>query len=69
MRYAKFMDSALRFGGNSTGKILEIDGMLGTLEMVRNSDWATIVPSIAVANEVKRGKLVAETNYRPWTLD
>jgi len=61
----QFIDSALRLGGNSTGRILEIDGMLGTLELVRNSEWATIVPSIAVANEVKRGKLVAETIADP----
>ena len=56
----QFIDGVLQAGGGSSGKILEIDGMLGTLEMVRNSEWATIVPSIAVANEVKRGKLVAE---------
>ncbi len=55
----QFIDGVLQAGGGS-GKILEIDGMLGTLEVVRNSEWATIVPSIAVANEVKRGKLVAE---------
>lgn len=56
----QFIDNVLQAGGGGSGKILEIDGMLGTLEMVRNSDWATIVPRIAVANEVKRGKLVAE---------
>lgn len=56
----QFIDGVLHAGNSSAAKILEIDGMLGTLEMVRNSEWATIVPSIAVANEVKRGKLVAQ---------
>jgi len=56
----QFIDGVLHTGNSRTGKILEIDGMLGTLEIVRSSEWATIVPSIAVASEVKRGKLVAE---------
>jgi DNA-binding transcriptional LysR family regulator len=55
----QFIDGVLHTGSSRTGKILEIDGMLGTLEVVRNSDWATVVPSIAVASDVKRGKLVA----------
>lgn len=57
--------TALQLGATATGRILEIDGMLGTLELVRNSDWATVVASIAVANEVKQGRLVAEPIYGP----
>jgi LysR family nitrogen assimilation transcriptional regulator len=52
--------AAVRPGAVGSGRILEIDGMLGTLELVRNSDWATVVASIAVMDEVKQGKLVAE---------
>jgi LysR family transcriptional regulator, nitrogen assimilation regulatory protein len=51
--------AALRLGRGS-GRIVEIDGMLGTLELVRNSDWATVVASIAVMDEVRQGTLVAE---------
>jgi LysR family nitrogen assimilation transcriptional regulator len=57
--------TALQLGATATGRILEIDGMLGTLELVRNSDWATVVASIAVADEVKQGRLVAEPIYGP----
>ena len=39
--------------------------MLGTLELVRNSDWATVVASIAVMDEVKQGRLIAEPIYGP----
>jgi DNA-binding transcriptional LysR family regulator len=39
--------------------------MLGTLELVRTSDWATVVASIAVMDEVKQGRLVAEPIYGP----
>lgn len=56
--------AALRLG-SGTGRILEFDGMLGTLELVRNSDWATIVSSIAVIDEVRQGRLVAEPLYEP----
>jgi DNA-binding transcriptional LysR family regulator len=57
--------AAVRLGATGSGRILEIDGMLGTLELVRNSDWATIVASIAVMDEVKKGTLVAEPIYGP----
>jgi LysR family transcriptional regulator, nitrogen assimilation regulatory protein len=40
-------------------KVLEIDGLLATLDFVRNSDWATILPLIAVVDDVMQGKLVA----------
>lgn len=57
--------AAIRLGDKGSGRILEIDGMLGTLELVRNSDWATVVASIAVVDEVKKGTLVAEPIYGP----
>ncbi|HEV2397440.1 MAG TPA: LysR family transcriptional regulator [Candidatus Sulfotelmatobacter sp.] len=57
--------AALRLGTSGTGRILEFDGMLGTLELVRNSDWATVVASIAVMDEVRQGRLVAEPLYEP----
>jgi len=44
---------------------LEIDSMLGTLELVRNSDWATIVASIVVMDEMNKGTLVAQPIYGP----
>lgn len=57
--------AALRLDSGGPGRILEIDGMLGTLELVRNSDWATVVASIAVMHEAKQGTLVAEPIYEP----
>jgi LysR family nitrogen assimilation transcriptional regulator len=57
--------AAVRLGGTESGRILEIDGMLGTLELVRNSDWATVVASIAVVDEVKQGRLAADPIYGP----
>ncbi len=58
-------NAALRLGTSSSGRILEVDGMLGTLELVRSSDWATVVASIAVMDEVKQGRLIAEPICEP----
>src|ERR1700731_2357290 len=57
--------AAVRLGAKGSGRILEIDGMLGTLELVRNSDWATVVAGVAVMDEVKQGRLVAEALCEP----
>jgi LysR family nitrogen assimilation transcriptional regulator len=57
--------AAVRLGATGSGRIVEIDGMLGTLELVRNSDWATVVASIAVMDEVREGRLVAQPIYGP----
>jgi DNA-binding transcriptional LysR family regulator len=59
------IENAVRLGVTGSGKILEIDGMLGTFELVQNSDWATIVSSVAVMDAVRQGKLVAETLHEP----
>lgn len=58
-------NAAVRFGGTGSGRILEIDGMLGTLEMVRNSDWSTVVGSTAVMQDVRQGRLIAQPIYGP----
>ncbi len=59
------MESAVRFRTTGQSKILEIDGMLGTFELIRSSDWATVVASVAVKDEVRRGNLIAEPLYNP----
>lgn len=38
-------------------RILEIDGQVSALEFVRQSDWFTILPSIAVAEDIEAGRL------------
>jgi len=44
----------------SAGRTVEVDGMLATLELVRTSDWVTVLPVCAVLEKVERGELVAE---------
>ena len=59
------IEAAARLDSTRSGRILEVDGMLGTLALVRNSDWAAVVASIAVTDDVKQGKLVAEPISEP----
>jgi LysR family nitrogen assimilation transcriptional regulator len=61
----QLIEGAARLGMSGSGRVLEVDGMLSTFEVVRNSDWATVVAGVAVADEVKQGKLVAEVLYEP----
>jgi len=39
--------------------------MLGTLELVRTSDWATVAASLAIMSEVEQGRLIAEPIHGP----
>lgn len=54
----QIVDKSIRLHSTGATRILEIDGMLGTLELVRNSDWSTVLLGIAVRNEVLREALV-----------
>jgi DNA-binding transcriptional LysR family regulator len=59
------MESAVRLRTTGQSKVLEIDGMLGTFDLIRNSSWATVVSSVAVKDEVKHGNLIAEPIFKP----
>jgi LysR family transcriptional regulator, nitrogen assimilation regulatory protein len=54
------IESKIRLDSLGSAKILEIDGLEARLELVRSSDWATILPAFAVARDVKEGRLAAE---------
>jgi LysR family nitrogen assimilation transcriptional regulator len=61
----QLIEGAVRLNATGCGKILEIDGMLATFEMIRQSDWATVVASVAVMDEVRQGSLIADDLYEP----
>jgi LysR family nitrogen assimilation transcriptional regulator len=54
------IENAVRLGNTGAGKVLEIDGMMSTFDLVRNSDWSTVVAGVAVMEEVRQGRLVAD---------
>jgi len=41
--------------GVKVGRVLELDAMLGTLDLVANSDWVTILPGVMMANDIAGG--------------
>jgi DNA-binding transcriptional LysR family regulator len=34
-------------------RVLELDAMLGTLDLVANSDWVTVLPGVMMANDIE----------------
>jgi DNA-binding transcriptional LysR family regulator len=61
----QMIESAVQLGDGASARVLDIDGMLGTLELVRNTDWATIAAKIVVDEEVREGKLDAQPIGNP----
>jgi len=59
------IDSHPRLHGPNVSRILEIDGLTATLELVRGSDWATVLPNVAVADDVREGRLRTEAITAP----
>jgi LysR family transcriptional regulator, nitrogen assimilation regulatory protein len=55
----RIIGSSVRLDPEAGGKVLELDGLIGTLDLVRNSDWAAILPVVAVIDEVREGRLSA----------
>ena len=59
------IESHGRFNTTKIGRVIEIDGLTATLELVRGSDWSTILPTVAVADDVRAGRLVASPITEP----
>ncbi|MFC4171083.1 LysR family transcriptional regulator [Microvirga sp. GCM10011540] len=38
--------------GVKIGRMLELDAMLGTLDLVASSDWVTVLPGVMMANDI-----------------
>ncbi|MTH99872.1 LysR family transcriptional regulator [Roseibium sp. RKSG952] len=56
--------------GVQVASLLEIDAMLGTLDLVARSDWVTILPSVICAPDLAGGSLrVAPLTAPPLYLD
>lgn len=48
---------------------LEMDAMIGTLELVARSDWVTVLPSLISVNDISRGELVVNPIVDPPLYD
>lgn len=50
------LDSYFAANAIQVERILELDAMLGALDLVAQSDWLTIVPGIMMADEIAQGR-------------
>jgi LysR family nitrogen assimilation transcriptional regulator len=50
------LDSYFATNAIEVDRILELDAMLGALDLVAQSDWLTIVPGIMMADELTQGR-------------
>jgi LysR family transcriptional regulator, nitrogen assimilation regulatory protein len=55
----RVIESKVRLDTLTSDRILEVDGLEARLELVRTSEWATIVPAFAIANDIRAGRLQA----------
>lgn len=60
-----YLDSQLASAGVVPARIMDIDGMTGTLEFVAESDWATILPVTNCLGELARGRLTLNPIVEP----
>jgi LysR family transcriptional regulator, nitrogen assimilation regulatory protein len=55
--------------GVEVDAMLEMDAMIGTLELVARSDWVTVLPSLISVNDIHKGELVVNPIVDPPLYD
>jgi LysR family nitrogen assimilation transcriptional regulator len=61
----KAIERHIRSSEGGLTRIVEIDGLISTIEFVRNSEWATILPAVAIIDDVRRQTLCADPIVDP----
>ncbi len=51
--------------GVHVGRVLELDAMLGTLDLVSHSDWVTILPGVMMASDIESRHYVINPLAQP----
>ncbi len=64
----RLLDAHVKSGAIAPVRIMEMDGLGATLRFVEATDWATLVPSIAVAEEARAGRFVLNPVAQPANL-
>jgi DNA-binding transcriptional LysR family regulator len=59
------LDTYFQTHGVEIEAMLEMDAMIGTLEFIARSDWATILPSVISINDIGRGELTVNPIVDP----
>ena len=61
------LERHIRVGSIAVERSIEIDGLFGALEFVRQSDWSAIFPITTVAGDLESGKIVVNPIIEPAT--
>lgn len=64
----RLLDAHVKSGAIAPAKVMEMDGLGATLRFVEATDWATLLPGIAVAEEARAGRFVLNPVAQPASL-
>lgn len=54
----RMLDKHIKAGAIRTARLIEIDGLSGTMHVVESSDWSTALPSVAVINDIDTERFI-----------
>ncbi len=61
----KTIETYLVSNGVKVSRVLELDSMFGTLDLVANTDWVTILPGVMMASEIERNLFTINMIVKP----
>ncbi len=61
------IEQYIQLGNIKVENLIEIDGLIGELEFIRNSDWSGILPVSTVIDDLKSGTMVVNPITSPAT--
>lgn len=64
----RVVDAHVKSGVIAPSRIMEMDGLGATLSFVEATDWVTLLPSIAVAEEARTGRFLVNPVVQPANL-
>lgn len=61
----RLVDRKIKAGTIRASRIIEIDGLSGTMSFIESSDWSTLVPSIALINDISSKRFIVNPVAAP----
>lgn len=61
----RLLDTHVKSGAIASARIMEMDGLGATMRFVEATDWATLLPGIAVAEEARTGRFLLNPVAQP----
>jgi LysR family transcriptional regulator, nitrogen assimilation regulatory protein len=61
----RMLDKHIKAGTIRPARLIEIDGLSGTMHVVESSDWSTALPSVAVINDIDTDRFILNPTASP----